>query len=132
MDINTPTKMDLKRSFAVFRKNEINFEHSIYIIPSAFIINLNNSKTINKWSKNRPADPKRVKQIKSLLVTDKYMNGVIHLAYLKKEGLVCLTLFGSAGRFFDHLLMVLELFKLIIKLKELCIILNVRNLFHFF
>ena len=29
MDINTPTKMDLKRSFAVFRKNEINFEHSI-------------------------------------------------------------------------------------------------------
>ena len=58
--------------------------HTIYLADSHIIVQ--NSKI---WSRNRPPDELRVNEITKYIQQNNYVDGIIYLANLKDEGLIC-------------------------------------------
>jgi hypothetical protein len=64
-------------------------EHTIYKMPALKLIQLSEDGDLDIWSKNRPPDDIRVSTIREYQQKTGHVNGVIHLAYVAGEGLVC-------------------------------------------
>lgn len=63
--------------------------YTFYYIPCFKLIELRDCSCIKKWKHNRPHDEHRVLKLRKYQNLQKHVNGTIHLAYLKEEGLVC-------------------------------------------
>jgi hypothetical protein len=57
----------------------------IYLIPYDVFVDLG----IQTWRYNRPPDATRVAEIREKMTEIKHLDGLINLAYIPKEGLVC-------------------------------------------
>jgi len=64
---------------------EYNIHGSLYLIPSSVFKTLD----VKQWKFNRPPDWSRLEEIRSWISEHKKMDGLLNLAYIQGEGLVC-------------------------------------------
>jgi hypothetical protein len=64
-------------------------EHTIYKMTALKLIQLAGDGDLRTWSKNRPPDDIRITTIREYQQKTGHVSGVIHLAYIIGEGLVC-------------------------------------------
>ena len=64
---------------------EYNIHGNLYLIPSSVLKTLD----VKQWKFNRPPDWSRLEEIRSWISENKRMDGILNLAYIVGEGLVC-------------------------------------------
>jgi hypothetical protein len=83
------TKRRFQAHFEEYKISKEIHAHQLYYIPSIRLVNLRQCEHICKWSRNRPYNKERVEKLCNYQNSQTHVNGIIHLAYLADEDLVC-------------------------------------------
>jgi hypothetical protein len=70
-------------------KNATNGNYQLYLLPCKILLRWRDESVLKNWSKNRMPEATRIAEIQRYQKKIQHVNGTIHLAWLKDEGLVC-------------------------------------------